>query len=332
MGRQAVVDLQDGATVEAARRVLARTFAAAGLDTPELDARILVGHALGLDHASMVTRAGRRLSTAEADAIAALARRRLAREPVARIVGVKEFWGLPFKLNADTLVPRPETEAVVEAALETLGHNRSRPLRIADLGTGSGALLLALLSELPAAHGVGTDISLVALACARANAQALGLAGRAHYVACDQGEALVGGFDLVVANPPYVARAELAILQPEVRDHDPRRALDGGVDGLAAYRTIAADAQRLLAPQGALVLELGAGQLDAVAAIVKSSGFAAPGTLRHDLAGVARAFTVRAPPQPVPSSLLHNSGTQKSTWIVEQDPLRSDQESIPTPC
>ncbi len=185
-------DLKDGATVQAARNALSRTFAAAGLDTPELDARILVAHALGLNHATLTAQAERRLSSAEAETVAKLARRRLGREPVARILGVKEFWGLALKLNADTLVPRSETETVVEAALAALAPDRSRRLRIADLGTGSGALLLALLSELPAAHGIGTDISVAALDCARANAEALGLAWRARFVACDQGTALAG--------------------------------------------------------------------------------------------------------------------------------------------
>ena len=144
-------------TVAESRRALARTFAGAGLDTPELDARVLVGHALGLDHAALVSAADRELSPAENEAIVALAARRLAHEPVARIIGHKEFWGLPLQLNADTLVPRPETETVVEAALAALGRERAQPLRLADLGTGSGALLLALLSECPKAEGVGIE-------------------------------------------------------------------------------------------------------------------------------------------------------------------------------
>jgi release factor glutamine methyltransferase len=282
-------------SIAGARRLLAHQFRTAGVDAPELDARILVGHALGLDHAALAAQAERPLTAAEAEAVAALARRRLAREPVARILGVKEFWGLPFKLNSDTLVPRPETETVVEAALDAAGADRTRPLRIADLGTGSGALLLALLTELPMAHGVGTDLSEAALTCARANATALGLAARASFTMCDFGAALARGFDLVVANPPYVGQAELAALQPEVRDYDPNRALGGGVDGLAAYRAIAADARRLLGPQGALVLELGAGQLGAVRAILAGAGLTAPGRVRCDLAGTARALTVGAP-------------------------------------
>jgi release factor glutamine methyltransferase len=279
-------------SIESARRHWAQEFRRAGLDTPELDARLLVGHALGLDHAALASEANRRLTPAQMQAIAVLAARRLAREPVARILGWKEFWGLPFKLNADTLVPRPETEIVVEAALATFSAHRSQLLRIVDLGTGSGALLLALLAELPNAFGIGTDISLAALECARDNAQALGLAARAAFVACDYGQAIAGGVDLLVANPPYVARGDIAGLAPEVRDFDPPRALDGGPDGLDGYRAIAADAGRLLAPHGVLMVELGRGQAAAVAALFAAAGLAVEPP-KHDLSGIARALVVR---------------------------------------
>jgi release factor glutamine methyltransferase len=289
----------DGLPIAAVRRRLAGAFRDAGLDSPELDARILVGHALGLDHTALAARGaeplgGEPLAAVEAGRIAALARRRLAREPVARIVGYKEFWGLPLLLDAATLVPRPQTETVVEAALDASdrGGARSRPLRLADLGTGSGALILALLTELPAAHGVATDVSMPALARARANAAALGLAGRAAFVACDYAAALDGPFDLVAANPPYIAHAEIAGLDPEVRDFDPPAALDGGHDGLDGYRTIAAQARRLLAADGHLVLELGAGQREAVENIVGTAGLAVTDA-RRDLAGTARALVVK---------------------------------------
>jgi release factor glutamine methyltransferase len=169
------------------------------------------------------------------------------------------------------------------------------PLRVADLGTGSGALLLALLTELPAALGIGTDQNLAALACARANARALGLHERAEFVACDYGAALAGPLDVVVSNPPYVARAEIVGLAPEVRDFDPHLALDGGPDGLAAYRAIAAGARRLIAPHGLLVVELGAGQLGAVTTILAKAGFAVEPP-RLDLAGIARALVVKCLP------------------------------------
>ena len=290
--------LAPGAAVADARRHLALEFRRAGLDTPELDARLLLAHALGLDHAGLAAQGAARLAVDEAHAIAALAARRLRREPVARILGRKEFWGVPLRLTGETLVPRPETETLVEAALAAIasGGARSRPLRVADLGTGSGALLLALVCELPVAFGVGTDVSVPALDCARANAAALGITGRTAFVACDYGTALAGSFDLVVANPPYVPRDEIATLAPEVRDFDPRRALDGGRDGLDGYRAIAADARRLLAAGGTLVLEIGAGQSDAVSRIVAAGGLRLSGPPRRDLAGVARALVARAPP------------------------------------
>jgi release factor glutamine methyltransferase len=281
-----------------ARRALAQAFRRDGLATPELDARLLVGHALGLDHAALATQAARTLTAAEAAAIAALAARRRAREPVARIIGIKEFWGLNFKLNAATLVPRPETETVVEAVLDIVDRRqaRGRALTVADLGTGSGALLLALLSELPLARGIGTDVSREALGCARDNAVALGLAERASFVACDYGSALRGPFDKVVSNPPYVARDDIVLLAPEVRVFDPRLALDGGPDGLDAYRAVTAAARHLLSPEGVLVLELGINQLGAVAGLLPAAGLVAVGEPRHDLLGIARTLAIKLSP------------------------------------
>ena len=286
-----------GGSIGAARRRLAHEFRRGGLDAPERVARIIVGHALGLDHSELAAQSGRMLAADEAGAIAALSARRLAREPVARLLGRKEFLGLPLKVNAETLLPRPETETVVEAALTAVDRdNRKwRALRVADLGTGSGALLLALLSELPNAFGVGTDISFAALRCARDNAAALGLSARSSFVACDYGRALRGPVDLLVSNPPYVARADIAGLQAEVRDFDPRRALDGGPDGLDGYRAIASHAAPLLAPDGILVLELGHGQLGPVTSIFAPAGLA-PVASRYDLAGIARALVMRVLP------------------------------------
>jgi release factor glutamine methyltransferase len=289
--------LEADVSVDKARRQLTQGFREAGLDTPELDARVLVGHVLGLDHAGVVAESRRALGAAEWEAISALAARRLAHEPVARIVGRKEFWCLPLRLNAETLVPRPETETVVEAALATIdqGLGRRHPLRMVDLGTGSGALLLALLSELPAAYAIGTDLSLAALDRARRNAVEFGLAARASFIACDYAAALKPPFDLVVANPPYIAHADIATLAPEVRLFDPLRALDGGRDGLDAYRAIARDMGRLLSPQGALVVELGAGQREVVTELFTAAGLAA-GPARHDLSGMPRALVIRRLP------------------------------------
>jgi release factor glutamine methyltransferase len=277
-------------TVADARRTLAAQLRGAGIEAPESDARILIGHALGVDHAALVAAAARHLTSEEQTKIAALAGRRLGREPVARIVGVKEFWSLPLRLTAATLVPRPETETVVEAALAAVDARgwRARPLRVADLGTGSGALLLALLSELKNAFGVGTDIAFAALIAARDNARRLGL-GRSAFMACDLAAALKGPFDLIVSNPPYVASSDIARLAPEVRDHDPRTALDGGADGLDAYRSIAATAPALLGSGGVLAVEIGAGQAAAVTGLFNSAGLATAPP-RPDLNGVARAI------------------------------------------
>lgn len=281
-------------TVAAARRLLAERFRAAGIETPELDARVLVAHALGSDHAGLAAAGGDSLDAGEWKAMTRLAERRLRREPVARIVGCKEFWSLRLQVDSTTLVPRPETETLVEAALveiDSVGE-RTRPLRFADLGTGSGAILLALLSELPNAFGVGTDTSFGALRLARHNARHLRLE-RAAFVACDLGAALAGSFDLIVANPPYIASDEIATLAPDVRDYDPRAALDGGRDGLDCYRAIAATIPPLLKPAGALVVELGAGQAAAVGALFSQAGLA-PVCLRTDLGGTSRVLVARS--------------------------------------
>jgi len=277
-------------TVAAARRKWARRFRICGIDSADLDARVLVGCALGLDRAGLAAADNRRLGGDEEAAVAALAERRLAREPVARIVGWKEFWSLPLRVDASTLVPRPETETVVEAALAAVdaAGSRGRPLRVADLGTGSGAILLALLGELPNAVGLGTDVSVAALSVARDNARRLGLA-RARFLACDMAAALRGPFDIVVSNPPYIVSHEIAALAPDVRDFDPRCALDGGPDGLKFYRSIAAAVPALLAPGGTLVVELGAGQSKAVAALFAAQGLA-PLPPRPDLNGIPRAL------------------------------------------
>jgi release factor glutamine methyltransferase len=282
-----------GMSIGAARRAVATTLRENGIASPDLDARVLIAHALGLDQAGLVTSATRLLAGGEAAEIESLSARRLAREPVARIVGMKEFWGLRIGLGPSTLVPRPDTETLVEAALALIDARglRAHALRIGDLGTGSGALLLALLSELPRAFGVGTDMSTAALSVARDNATRLGLAGRAIFVACTYGEALAGGFDLVVSNPPYIASKEIAALEPEVRDYDPPLALDGGADGLSAYRALAADARRLLGSSGHLVVELGAGAERGATEIFRSAGLAVAGA-RIDLAGVPRALHI----------------------------------------
>jgi len=290
----ATVARPDGArTAAEVRRALTAKFHAAGLDSPDLDSRILIGHALGLDHAALAAAATRRLGADEENAIAALASRRLTGEPVARILGYKEFWSLPLRVDAATLVPRPETETVVEAALAALdaGGPRARKLRIADLGTGSGALVLALLSELPNAFGVGTDTSTKAVVVACDNARRLAQT-RARFIACNMAAALRGPFDAIVSNPPYIASGDIATLAPDVRDFDPHLALDGGTDGLDFYRAIAAEAPALLAPGGVLVVELGIGQAEPVAHLFAAAGLA-PSPPHPDLSGTPRALVAR---------------------------------------
>jgi release factor glutamine methyltransferase len=279
-----------GQTIETARRMLAARLRAHDVESADLDARLLTGAALGLDLTAMISAAKRLLTDDESAQLADFARRRIAGEPVARIVGVREFWSLPLRLSADTLVPRPDTETIVEAALELLDKDgrRNESLAIADLGTGSGAILLALLSELPNASGLGTDINVAALQTARQNARELGFASRAGFVACNYADALAGGWDLIVSNPPYIRSADIAGLSIEVRDHDPRRALDGGVDGLDAYRIIAPDAARLLAPDGLLLVEVGHDQSGEVTDLMTAAGLTLQGSPRADLAGIRR--------------------------------------------
>lgn len=282
-----------GLAVAAARRAMTSAFRAAGLDTPELDARLIAQDALRLDRTSIAAADGRLISEAEAERLNEYAARRLAHEPIARILGRKEFWSLDLLVTPDVLVPRPETETLVEAALAAIGNDRrNEALKIADLGTGSGALLLALLHELPHATGIATDRSIAALAVARANAQALGLDARAAFVACDYGTALRGGFDLIVTNPPYIPADDIATLAPEVRNFDPRSALDGGPDGLDAYRAIATDAARLLRPHGLMIVECGYGQAEAIAMLFVSAGLSVPQPAQADLSGIPRALVV----------------------------------------
>jgi len=283
---------------EAARRALTARLRAGGIESPELDARMLMGAVLGLDLTGMITAAGRLLTSDESMRLEDFARRRCGGEPVARILGCKEFWGLPLQLSAATLVPRPDTETVVELALEmpravTRSDHR---YHIADIGTGSGAILLALLSELPDHYGIGTDISEAALRIASANAPNLGLADRAGFVACYYATALSDTFDLIVSNPPYIRSAEIATLATEVRDYDPVGALDGGKDGLDAYRAIIPQAAGLLAQGGVVVMEVGYGQSEQVENLMASAGLRLEKPPKSDMAGIRRAVAGRKLP------------------------------------
>jgi release factor glutamine methyltransferase len=287
-----------GQTIETARRVLTARFKANAIDSAELDARLLAGAVLGLDLTGMITAANRRLTTDESVRLDQFAQRRLAGEPVARILGHKEFWGHSLQLSPATLVPRPDTEAVVELALELLRADGTadRPLRVADLGTGSGAILLALLSELPEAHGFGTDISAAALQTAAANAARAGLAGRATFIACDYATGLSGLFDLIVSNPPYIRSVDIGGLAAEVRDYDPLAALDGGADGLDGYRTLIPQAACVLAPGAVLVVEAGQGQSGDIEALMTAAGLTHNRAPKADLAGIPRAVAGRKLP------------------------------------
>jgi release factor glutamine methyltransferase len=289
------VDDTAGQTIEAARRALTARFKAGAIDSAELDARLLAGAVLGLDLTGMMTAASRLLTSDESACLEQFAARRLKGEPVARILGHKEFWGLSLLLTPATLVPRPDTETIVEFALEMLraDGDMNHPLRIADLGTGSGAILLALLSELPGAQGFGTDISEAALQTARANAARAGLADRATFIACDYAAGLTGPFDLIVSNPPYIRSADIGGLATEVRDYDPMAALDGGADGLDAYRALIPQTARLLVPRALLVVEAGQGQSRDIEALMTAAGLAHERPPKADLAGIPRAVAGR---------------------------------------
>lgn len=300
--------VQAAPSVGAAQRDLARALRAAGVPSPELDARLLVCTACGLSHEDFAARPERPLGEDERAVLARLSARRLRREPVSRILGAREFWGRDFLLGPETLDPRPDTETLIGAGLALLREaaRDGARLDILDLGTGTGCILLTLLAELPGMRGVGVDIAPGALEVARANAGRLGLAGRARFVQGSWTSGLEGAFDLVVSNPPYVPSGEMAGLEPEVSQFEPARALDGGADGLQAYRVIAADIARVLRPGGHVLLELGAGQRDAVAGMLGRRGFDAGGMrVWNDLAGRPRCLAMRR---------IGAGGLEKRVW------------------
>lgn len=268
---------------DAIRRGAAR-LAAAGIDNPRLEARLLLAHTLGCTPADLLREPSRAVPP---EAFDALLDRRSGHEPLAYILGHREFWSLDFAVSPATLIPRADSETVVEAALAAC----PAPRRVLDLGTGTGCLLLAVLHERPGAFGIGTDLTPEAAGLAARNARALGLADRAAFVCTDWAAALDGRFDLILSNPPYIETAAIDGLMPEVAAHEPRRALDGGADGAAAYRRILGELPRILAPDGVAVLELGAGQAAGVAAEALARGFCAG--FRSDLGGIQRAILLR---------------------------------------
>ena len=281
-------------------RDAAENLRTAGVVDAMADARILAANALGLSREEMLREPHRDLDPAGQKVFEKMIARRWDREPVARILGQREFRSLSFRLASDTLEPRPDSETIVEAAVEygeRLPVSGLGPLRVLDIGTGTGCLLLAVLTELPGSTGVGTDIAGGAVETANRNAGDLGLSDRAVLIRTDWTDDVTGAFDLVLSNPPYIESAEIETLAPEVADHDPLAALDGGADGLDAYRAIAGRLAQFLSPAGVAVFEIGAMQRDAVAAIFAAQGFLLVET-RDDFGGHPRALVFAAEPLP----------------------------------
>ena len=285
--------MRAAATVGQALAIARLSLRDAGIAEAGLDARVLVGHALALPPSDLIGYPERALTEAGRQRIAALLDRRLRREPVAYITGQREFWSLPLSVTPAALIPRPDSETLIETVLRD-ATDRSRPWRLLDLGTGSGCLALALLRELPNALAVAVDRSAQALHLARRNAVALGLEPRLHLAAADWASALNGPFDIVVANPPYVAAADWPELAPEIRLFEPQAALLGGGDGLSAYRGIIPDLPRILAASGRAYLECGHGQSDQIRELLRAHGFAAI-TVKADLGGRARCISASLP-------------------------------------
>jgi release factor glutamine methyltransferase len=259
----------------------------AGFPTAALDARLLLQHATGLDHNALIGHPETIIEEADSARYRDMVARRLRHEPVSRIIGVREFYGRNFRLSSATLDPRPDTETLISVAIQLL-KGKTTP-RILDLGTGSGAIAVTLLAELPGARAIATDISPEALETAFCNAREYGVVDRLELVRTSWLDGIVGCFDLIISNPPYLSAGEIDGLTRDVRDWDPRRALDGGSDGLDCYRTIAGGARDHLMPDGAIVLEIGHGQEGQVTEILADSLFELKAAHR-DLAGHVRCL------------------------------------------
>ena len=292
-------DLADCEMVEAQRRIVA-LFTAAGLDTPALDARRLLAGACGIEPGDVLLHPSRTIAADEARRLSDFVRRRRAREPVSRILGIRAFHGLDFEVTPATLDPRPETETLVDGVLAVVRSGAcagGEAPRILDVGTGTGAILLALLAALPRATGVGVDIDPDALEVAGRNAERHGLARRVTFARSDWLDAVEGRFDVIVSNPPYIPRGDIAGLDPDVRCHDPLRALDGGEDGLDAYRVLIPAAADKLNAGGWLAMEVGDGQAPAAAALLQSvfGRLSTRTEVRHwtDMAGKPRCVAVQ---------------------------------------
>lgn len=283
--------LEDATRAAALERV-ADFLERSGVDDARRDAKALLLAAGGLTPADLLLEPAAALSPEASRRLSDYAERRAAREPVSRIVGTRGFWTHDLVVAPGVLDPRPDTETLIESALDHLRDRRLEELTILDLGAGSGAIVCALLSEFSNASAIAVDLSAHACAAARLNFARSGLAERAAILRGRWGEALAARFDLVVSNPPYVASGEIPGLAPEVRLHDPELALDGGDDGLVCYREIIGDLPRLLAPQGLALFEVGAGQARDVAALLIEKGLEIA-EIRKDIAGHERAIAAR---------------------------------------
>jgi release factor glutamine methyltransferase len=270
---------------------------AAAIENPRMEARELLAHAMGTTTDALLREPRAAVPADAGTRFAAALKRRAAREPLQLILGTTGFWTLTLEVSRDTLIPRPDTETLIETALG-LRPDRASVRRVLDLGTGTGALLLAALAEYEGATGIGVDRVPGAVALAARNAERNGLASRARFAVGNWGEELSGGFDLVLSNPPYIESGAIPGLMPEVAAHEPASALDGGADGLEAYRAIISDLPRLLAPGGLAVLELGQGQAPAVSALAEAWGLHVA-ALRDDLGGIPRALALALPEKAV---------------------------------
>ena len=279
-------------TIDSALKLATSRLAEAGIVEPRREARILVGHAVRLDPRAVPITTERPMDPDQWRQFNNVLGRRCTRRPMAQVLGQREFWSLNFEVSEDTLVPRPDSETLVEAVLDAF-PSQTAAIRVLDMGTGTGCLLLSILSERPGAMGLGTDISEAAVTIARRNARRLGLDARSRFEIADWTAGIVGPFDLVIANPPYICSAEIPSLEPEVGMFEPGLALDGGPDGLDCYRKIAANCRDLMAPDGRIVLETGLGQAKTVTRILSAAELAVL-TIRRDLAGIERCLVAQS--------------------------------------
>ena len=286
MPNSASNNLKAGVTLGALMVFARQRLKNASIDNPDLDIRLLVCHALKLDRVAIINQMERPITAPELNRLSILIECRARHTSVARLMGEREFWSLPFGLNEATLEPRPDSETLVESTLKLLGSRRNEALRLLDLGTGTGCLLLSLLHELPNATGLGIDLAPRAVEQATRNAERLNLAGRITFRIGNWLENIEEDFDVIISNPPYIRHDDIATLMPEVREHDPLLALDGGDDGLAPYRHLIPELRGRLNPGGIVVFEVGKGQAPDVQNMLESTGLVV--SVYKDLGGIER--------------------------------------------